>query len=106
MSGENQTTVRAVPDQPPLIRAALRLADYAVELRAQGHRCEMAEQALEETPEGMTRCATWVLVADRRYKEMLAQFDVLAQEYTAAKVASITTRNRYARRERKEALNV
>jgi hypothetical protein len=102
----DKTTVRAVPDQPPLVRAALRLADFAIELRAQGHRCEMAEQALDETPDGMTRSATFVLIADRRYKEMLAQFDALAQEYTAAKVASITARNRSARRARKETLNV
>lgn len=102
----NSTTVRAVPDQPPLVRAALRLADFAIELRTQGHRCEMAEQVLDETPEGMTRSATFVLIADRRYKEMLAQFDALAQEYTDAKVASIMARNRGARRNRKEALHV
>lgn len=87
---EPTTTLAVVPDLPPMIRAALQLADYALELRAQGRRCEMAEKVLEETPEGHTRSGTMPMLMNARYDEMTIEFDRLAALYVEAKAMSIT----------------
>ena len=81
--------VELVPDQPAVVRAALVLADYALELRAAGRRCEMADKVFDETPEGMTRSMTIPLLLERTYQEMLLKFDELATAYIEAKLDSI-----------------
>lgn len=96
-----QTTARPVlslvPSQPRLIRAGLILADFALELRAAGRRCEMAEKVLEETPEGQTKSGTWTLLTERLFQEALKTFDSLANEYIDAKMDSVQQERKIAR---------
>lgn len=93
---DDQTTappgLSLVPDQPPIIRNALILSDFALELRLQGRRVEMAEQVLSETPHGRTRSATMATLMRQRHDDMLAEFDKLATTYMEAKLDELASR--------------
>lgn len=84
--------MRAVPDMPRRIKAALVLADHAIVLRSIGRQCEDADAVFRKTPPHQTRSATMMVVLDGNYRDALAKFDELAEEYIAATVAELDTK--------------
>jgi hypothetical protein len=84
--------VRLVPQMDRLTKAAFVLADFAIKLRAIGVQSEAANLVLENSPHHHTRSGTMAILMEQRFNDALKEFDELAAEYIAAKVAEIGDR--------------